>query len=440
MKEKILLTLMITALVGCGSSGSNDDSTPPEDTSGQQTGTFIDSAVANIEYRTSTLSERARTNAEGEFRYNEGDEVTFSVGGIDLPPAPARSLVTPLDLAGTSDINDTTALNIARMLQTLDDDGNPDNGINILDKAHEEAAGISPELVDFTSGTFGDDESLVNLFANSGSSTTTLVSTEQAKAHLSESLASLSGPFSTEMLAGNSFYNVYADEADVHNWLTDTFIFDESGSGVTVNGKEGTYSVDQNGVLLVTLPDDTFYINVIGKADEGHRKVCWAGELANINQCQSLSVEHFFNFESAAQQFATLQNQGTINLEGTWRVTETYDVCGKNLIAHYQTSIFELVSSGLSFTHDYVEDITLDPCSVITNTTATESGVDEAFQGANNLNITSAELDALFNDDPAPGTAFHGIVFYNNDTFDIFEEFTAGSGVVVVHQIWTRQP
>lgn len=437
MKTKILTALLASALAGCGGSGSgsNDDSTPPEASAEQQTGTFIDSAVANIKYRTSTQPERARTNADGEFKFIEGDEVTFSVGGIDLPPTTAQSVVTPLDLAGTSDINDTAALNIARMLQTLDDDGNPDNGINILDQAHEAAAGISSASVDFTSETFGDDESLVNFFANSGSSTTELISTEQAKAHLSKTLASLSGPFTPEMLVGKSFYNVFADEADTHNWSIDAFSFDESGNGVTLNGKEGTYNVD-NGVLVVTLTDETLYINVIGQVEDGHRKVCWAGELSNINQCKSLSVEHFFNSETAAQQFATLQNQGTINLEGTWRVTESYDICGDTPTVHYQTSTFELVSGGLSFTHDYVEDIEIaEACSVINNTTETESGVDEAFQDADNLNITSVELEALFGHEN-----FHGIVFYNNDTFDIFEEFTAGEDIVVVTQVWTRQP
>ncbi|MEB3733367.1 hypothetical protein ULF88_02705 [Halopseudomonas pachastrellae] len=47
----------------------------------------------------------------------------------------AKGVLTPLDLAGSTDINDPVVINIARLLQTLDEDGNPDNGIVIPELA-----------------------------------------------------------------------------------------------------------------------------------------------------------------------------------------------------------------------------------------------------------------------------------------------------------------
>ncbi|MDC2889227.1 hypothetical protein [Psychrosphaera algicola] len=48
---------------------------------------------------------------------------------------PASSVITPVDIAKAAsddlDTQSSIAVNIARLLQTLDNDGNPDNGIEI---------------------------------------------------------------------------------------------------------------------------------------------------------------------------------------------------------------------------------------------------------------------------------------------------------------------
>lgn len=98
--------------------------------SGIQTGVFLDSAVSGAAYRTSS-GLKGTTDAQGRFDYRAGDTVTFSVGGIDLPAAKAAAKVTPLDLVGATHAGDPRALTIARLLQSVDDDGDPDNGIRI---------------------------------------------------------------------------------------------------------------------------------------------------------------------------------------------------------------------------------------------------------------------------------------------------------------------
>jgi len=85
------------------------------------TGVFIDSPVANISF--STPSGSGNTNEN------------FSIGDITLPPVPARALITPLDIFSATSVTDNEVTNLSRLLQSLDTDANPENGIFIPDAA-----------------------------------------------------------------------------------------------------------------------------------------------------------------------------------------------------------------------------------------------------------------------------------------------------------------
>lgn len=174
-KSKVLASLILALLVtGCD---SNDSDT-------SQTGVFVDSPVANIDYR--TFNQRGVTNEAGEFVYQPYDAIIFSIGDIDFPRVRAGSLVTPLDIANSDDTSDPVVLNIARLLLSLDLDGDPDNGIWIGDQAKIAAMGMT---VDFSAGDF--EAMVAELVANSGSVTTTLVSAAYAQSHLEQTLADL---------------------------------------------------------------------------------------------------------------------------------------------------------------------------------------------------------------------------------------------------------
>ena len=176
MDNKFLILTASIVVASCSSGGDGGNITTPN------TGVFLDSAVEGINYSTSTVS--GTTNANGEFQYNDGETVTLSIGDIDLPPATGGSVITPLDLVNTQNVNDTSVVNIARLLQSLDTDGDPTNGISISDSAHLSATGIT---VDFSSPTFDDE--VMNLVANSGSVTTVLIDEATAISHLQETLA-----------------------------------------------------------------------------------------------------------------------------------------------------------------------------------------------------------------------------------------------------------
>lgn len=112
----------LAALSACG--GKTSDPLPAP-----LVGQFLDGPVQGLSYRTATLS--GTTNASGQFNYRAGETVTFSIGGMDLPSVAAASVLTPLDLARSSNLSDPKVVNLLVLLQSLDDDGDASDGIQI---------------------------------------------------------------------------------------------------------------------------------------------------------------------------------------------------------------------------------------------------------------------------------------------------------------------
>ncbi|MBF0096917.1 MAG: putative Ig domain-containing protein, partial [Magnetococcales bacterium] len=159
-------------------------------------GVFLDSAVQGIRYRTASFE--GVTDSSGGFSYKPGETVTFSIGGVvigtvtmgaskDLP------IVTPTLLAqamSTSDsAKENAVVNIVRLLQTLDDDGDPSNGIN-LGNADE----IQASSIDFTVAPddFASNDNVKGLVKTvTRSESGALVSQEQAMQHYTQTLTML---------------------------------------------------------------------------------------------------------------------------------------------------------------------------------------------------------------------------------------------------------
>ena len=123
MNKNYILSSLPLLLLAC----SDNDGNSPTPPATAKTGVFLDSPVINIGYETET--QNGSTNSQGEYNYLTGETVTFFIGDLKLPTAPATGTVTPLELAGTQDTSNATVINIIRLLQTLDKDGNPDNGM-----------------------------------------------------------------------------------------------------------------------------------------------------------------------------------------------------------------------------------------------------------------------------------------------------------------------
>lgn len=261
----LLSTFLLSACGGGGSSsGAATTSSGTAPASTAKTGTFLDSAVSSISYRTATQS--GTTNANGEFSYQDGETVTFSIGSLEFPAVTAGSVITPVSMAGALSVSDPQASNIARLLQSLDEDGNPANGITIPAAAATVAA---PVDFNVDAATFEGNSVVVNLVANSGSSNTTLVSATDAEAHVNATLSDLSnGIIGTWRITNGDEFNYLVLLND------NTFLYAENDPTVQApqNGVElGTYTFDPNSgkVTLTILYDDNAPGNDSGAGDIG---------------------------------------------------------------------------------------------------------------------------------------------------------------------------
>ncbi|GAA4325576.1 hypothetical protein GCM10023115_40270 [Pontixanthobacter gangjinensis] len=145
MKRRLIFSCLISIIL-CACS-KDDDPNLQEEPQGTLQGVFIDSPVSGLRYETETHS--GYTDENGKFDYEEGETVTFFVGDIKLGSAPAAEEISPISIASTldADINTLEVQNIAAFLQSLDEDGNPENGIQI---SQEVSNAISGTEIDFT--------------------------------------------------------------------------------------------------------------------------------------------------------------------------------------------------------------------------------------------------------------------------------------------------
>jgi hypothetical protein len=154
-----LLTIMcslILVVVGCGGGGGSTGG--PVLTNG----VFVDSPVEGLDYETG--SEFGLTGLSGGFNYREGEMITFSIGDVILGQAAGKYMLTPIDLVqGAADETDSTVTNICRLLQSLDQDGNLQNGIQITAQIRAEMDG---RAIDFSLSIsqFENDPDIVGLF------------------------------------------------------------------------------------------------------------------------------------------------------------------------------------------------------------------------------------------------------------------------------------
>ncbi len=143
------------ALTGCGSSGGGTV---------VQTGTFVDSPVAGLNYRGPTTI-AGITNAAGQFSYTAGDTITFSIGNLVLGSAAGAGTVTPQSItAGASSSSDQRVNNKLILLQTLDADGDLNNGIQITE-AIRMIVSANAGLINFDQSTTAFRTSLTDVLA-----------------------------------------------------------------------------------------------------------------------------------------------------------------------------------------------------------------------------------------------------------------------------------
>ncbi len=200
---------------------------------------FLDSGVVQGLDYSSPAGINGVTDSNGMFNFVPGDDgiVTFSIGNIVLGSAEVGAnfgtdfpVVTPVELVdgsisgmtGETAENNPTVTNITRFLQTLDDDGDPSNGILINETVRMTASGNFAVNFDQTTEDFEIDPFLFAALTGLTPSTTAgfrgLVATTVARSNLRPTLF--------ETLAG--FYQgVFLSE--VNNGTVDIAV-DENGN------------------------------------------------------------------------------------------------------------------------------------------------------------------------------------------------------------------
>ncbi|MEC8259230.1 MAG: hypothetical protein VX032_02325, partial [SAR324 cluster bacterium] len=170
------------------SSTCTTDCSSTTSTSGaENTGVFVDSAVAGVTYTTSS-GFSGTTNSSGEFSYRSGDTASFSIGDINLGSVTASAVLTPVEVMGASGTADPKVINLARLLQTLDSDGDPTNGIEITSATSNTLKSKSLNF-NVAVDTFTNDSTIAQIQTTIGR---TLTSATAALNHLHTTLNSRS--------------------------------------------------------------------------------------------------------------------------------------------------------------------------------------------------------------------------------------------------------
>ena len=236
--------------------GTDNPITPQPPTSTESstteplTGVFLDSAVTRLGY--STASQAGFTDEQGRFSYRSGETITFSIGDIQLPEVTAQQVVTPADLYPGGAVNHRGVVNVSRLLQTLDIDNDPSNGILLADWVNDIK---SAEPLDFESVNFS--ESANNLLSAYGGSSRSLVAGAEAISHLAITMTSFGLPVK---LIDEEQVLVLLDTNT--NGIPNEFDWDDDGDGVNdpqdafpLNPSE-QFDTDHDGIGNNTDPDD----------------------------------------------------------------------------------------------------------------------------------------------------------------------------------------
>jgi surface protein len=267
--NKVTLSVIVATLLlnaGCGNS-NNSQSTPSENVQTSQ-GQVVDSAVGGLDYVTNS-GKSGKTDDNGYFTYNNSDKsITFKignlvVGSVDLNKTHSGKFY-PADFVGV-DVNNTTndnVIKILRLLQSLDEDNNPNNGIYItnnikgnIDTALDNNSTYKKNLLD------NNISVIQNLVKTTGKK---FVLERTAREHYAKTLSSegytpTKIPFITVWEVSGNDKNIIIPINDANATLKKEYNY-------TVNWGDGSVSYDLNDSATHTYNNDGNYtVKISGK-------------------------------------------------------------------------------------------------------------------------------------------------------------------------------
>ena len=266
-KRYWVILLALPVFAACGGGGGGSTPTPPP-TGGPppppttEVGVFIDSPVEGLGYQSGSRTP-GTTDAEGMFVYEVGQTLTFSVGGVELGTLPdGQPLVTPYDFGDAAE-------NIARLLQTLDADGNHLNGID-LTAAATALADVTFDASGFIADATTFENAIQPVLDAALGAGATLIDAATAIANLDAALDTtfdvaeladrvLVVDLPSEAETGFLVFDPLANAGDSGSSVELILLSDTLAAGGTGLTTELDWSVDADGVLLLTDPFDAAF-------------------------------------------------------------------------------------------------------------------------------------------------------------------------------------
>lgn len=231
----VILLSIATLITSCGS-----DSSPSAGGSSSSAVSmkFFDSLVSGLKYKTQAGDEGLTSS--GTLSCIPNELVEFYIGDFRLGSGVScgEKTVLPTDLFASSTITSTEVINVGVLLQSLDDDGNPNNGINIPSAV----SNFEYASIDLSDATDGNADSIPDVAAsflsevNSDSGATiTSKTTTQVSAHFQIS-------FGTNGTINKSFTNT--TELGGAGTCPTAFSVEISNDTLGFSITSGTFSVD----------------------------------------------------------------------------------------------------------------------------------------------------------------------------------------------------
>jgi len=276
----IVLAAVLTACGGGSGSPNTGDTIGggggDDDGAGSASGTFVDSPVNGLEYEGNPSGEAGVTGdngTEGGFVVEDGDTVTFLLGDIELGTSQAVSegadnIVTPAEIAGEeSNFNNPRAVRIAQFLQSLDEDNDTGNGIQIAEAVRTRLSDGSVDAAELTAvirdGFSANTGQVFESFfggviddlteGNAGRSEGDIVSASVAKAELAAAVSDDTGGTARDVIGGQPI--VAAETASCPAGVASSNRVDIFGQSFPICVLEGTRITSD-----VTLTNDHVYI------------------------------------------------------------------------------------------------------------------------------------------------------------------------------------
>jgi len=334
-----LISVFMSSLliVSCFDYGEEVNLPIREDSQVVKIGMFLDSAVSGIQYESE--SQTGVTDTNGTFLYEEGELlVRFSVGGILLGEGIPKNIMTPVDLV--SDSNTTandTVINIARFLQTLDDDGNPDNGIQITEAVVQILEASNQTInFDLTTQEFEIDFAVLNVVSAVVQETGTsgLVSVAAALSHLNATIAEIDTESSFPPYIGV--------------WKTACH-FDERADDYVIDVIEIS---DDIFIKETTIYDESTCTRAKLRSKINFSYIVIIGSVTTTDTAEQVSeidlVLNTWTVTSLDENITTIANEVEYCERTTWQTNQAFSIvgktCGFNIIPSQGTRFFNIIT------------------------------------------------------------------------------------------------